>query len=151
MTTKKQTSGDSRKAHIGKLLTAVSVLGVSLGMAPAQAADNAATTGRTGAGQSDVSFNYGKVESNQYKESNQLKLDGNQQKCATHMKWDTTQQKCSSQIKMESNYLKWDTNEHKYDSNYLKLDSTQSKHGTTPALNPQPLPPGSKPPPSSGQ
>ncbi len=87
MTTRKQTTGispkaaDRRAAHVRQLLAAVSVLGVSLGMTQAQAADNA---------------NQGTMSSTNdqmgHKGQTHIKLD------ATQIKGETTQIKGNTSV-----------------------------------------------------
>jgi TolA-binding protein len=105
-----------------KLLAAVSVLSLSVGMVPALAADqnNQGTSTQIKGETHQI-----KLDSMQHKQnSNQLKLD-------------------STQIKGESHQIKYDSMQHKQNSNQIKQDSIQLKQNdNTHHLNPQPLPPG---------
>lgn len=83
-----------------KLMAAVSALSLSVGMAPAIAAD-----------QNDQGV------SQQYKESHQLKLDSMQHKSSNQLKIDSMQYKESHQLKLDSmqhkNSLQLKQNSHK--------------------------------------
>ena len=118
-----------KASHRRALMRAVSILGISLGMAGvATAAEIGSQSSGGGAG---------KVIANQHKaddlghSSAQVKLD-------------------SAQVKGESHQWKQDSHQLKGESHQLKLDSNQIKQsnqhkqspGVTHGLNPQPEPPG---------
>lgn len=86
MTTKK--TGKTRAARLGKVIAALSVLSVSVGMVAAQAADNSVQI---------------KGETRQHKTSTQIKLNSSQNKTSTQIKGE------SSQIKLESTQHKGTT------------------------------------------
>lgn len=121
-------------ASRSKLLAAVSVLGLSVGMMPTQAADQN--------GQPDMS--------QQQKDSHQLKLDSNQYKESHQLKLDSAQHKLNSNQYKESNQLKLDSTQVKQNSSQMKLNSNQYKENATVSpgakqgFNPQPDPPGDK-------
>jgi hypothetical protein len=117
----------------GKLLAAVSVLGVAVGMAPAVAADQQGT-------------------SLQDKHSTQIKGDSSQIKVqsSNQIKIDSNQYKESHQLKYDSHQLKLDSMQHK-SSNQMKYGDVVTEKQNTHELNPQPLPPGAKAPNGSPQ
>ena len=108
---------ETSKNRAGTLLAAASIIGLSVGMVSAEAAD-------TG--------------------NNQGVLIGlsKQDKHAAQLKYESQQKKY-----MPSNQIKGDSSQLKYQSQQLKLDSAQQKGISTQLktqhqLNPQPLPPG---------
>jgi hypothetical protein len=117
---------DSRAGQIGKLMAAVSVLGVSLGMI--QATNAASEDTQAGTAQSL------KGESLQDKHTQFLKGQSVQDKHTQFLKTESLQGK-------HQNQLKFDSQQHKT-STQIKTDSNQIKNGSEAVqLNPQPEPP----------
>jgi len=136
----------SRKAHLARLLAAVSVLGVSVGMTAAVAEDSQNKGVLIGLSKQDKHANQLKYESTQDKwHSSQIKGENNYLKYESSQdKWRSNQDKWhSSQIKGESSQIKLDATQMKY-STQQKVNSTQTKIDAG-ALNPQPEPPGRSP------
>jgi hypothetical protein len=148
MATKKPSS----TARLGKVLAAVSVLSVSVGMVAAEAAVDSylQLKGESKQDKNSNQIKYGV----QNKTSTQLKLDSAQDKWNTQKKYNTqmklqsgqdkwsNQDKYSTQMKYGSSQLKYESGQIKGESKQGKMDSMYMKH----ALNPQPLPPGRKAP-----
>jgi hypothetical protein len=107
------------KVSAGQLLATVSVIGLSVGMAPALAADDGNQGVLIGMSQQD-------------KHNTQIKGD------SQHIKLDSTH------IKLDSTMMKGESSDQiKGHSSQIKLHSTQIKMQGTTELNPQPEPPGS--------
>ncbi len=109
-----------KASHRRALMRAVSILGISLGMAgSATAAEIGSQSSGGGAG---------KVITNQQK-ADYLKLEANQHK-ADYLKLDAERKAGGEQHPQDSHQIKLNSNQHK------------SSAGVTHGLNPQPEPPG---------
>jgi hypothetical protein len=129
------------KVTAGQLLATVSVIGLSVGMAPALAADNGNQGVLIGMSQQDK-------HNTQIKgESKYLKLDSTMVKgeSSDQVKGNSSQVKLhSTHIKLDSTMMKGESSDQvKGHSSQIKLHSNQIKMQGTTELNPQPEPPGS--------
>jgi len=111
----------NNEGKAGALLAAVTLIGMSVGMVPVYAADQA-PSGTPGPGTPSTHV---KIDSIAIKQNSvQVKGDSNQQKSSNQIKMNSQFLKLDSQhIKMDSRQIKGESAQHKGDSNQIKMQN----------------------------